>query len=224
MKIRARLALLILLTSIAGAQATDRDAVIIDSFAVNVADLDDIDSIGASLWGRTAIGLPREDWSLLFGGAFDELSPDNEHNIDAWTVGIGLQYYISSLTTVSGVGSYTRYDQGSGTEDKDAKAATATIRHRFAEADASISPFLKGAVTFRDRTTFSSYDPELEDDTFSEFLVTAGGGAEFRMNDDWSFVFELGYVAADASADNAEDLDGFTGSVAMQYYWPKPPL
>ncbi len=224
MKTRALYALPALLFLTTGALAIDRDARMIDTVSLNLAALDDVDSIGGSIWGETAIAQPRKDWSLLFGFGYDELSPDNARNVEAWTGGFGLKYYLTEFTSFSGVGTYTRYIQGRNTPDRDAKAATLSVKHRFQSADAPVSPFLKGAVTWRDRSTFSHVEPDLEDRSVSELLVALIGGVEFRMTDTWSFVVEVGYVEADASSNRAENLDGPIASLAMQYYFPKPRL
>ena len=63
------------------------------------------------------------------------------------------------------------------------------------------------------------FPPDAEADSLSEVLLIVGGGVEFEMRSNFTFVFEGGYVIADESNDGGEDLDGFQGSVAMQYYF-----
>ena len=203
------------------AYAIDRDARMIDTVSLNVASLNDADSIGGSLWGETAFNLPRQDWALLIGGGYDEISPDDDSsNLAGWTMGIGLKYYLLPVTSFSAVGTYSRYDADNGAaEDKDIKAATLTAKQRFMPASDPFCPYAKGSLTWRNRSTFSGFDPAVEDDSFSEYLLTVAGGIEFEMRPDFTIIFEAGYVTADASDNDAEDLDGFIGSVAMQYYW-----
>ncbi len=209
----------VLLGLCVGAQAIDRDARMIDTFSLNLADQDDIDSIGASLWGEAAF-VPSTDWAILFGIDYAEVSPDFEHNIESWGLGIGLKYYILPVTSISGVGTYTRYDlETEDAQDKDAKAAIVTLKQRLISADAPVCPFLKGSLTWRNRSTFSEAEPQPEEDSYSEVLLTLGGGAEFEMRKDFTFVFDAGYIIADESSDSNEDLDGFAISIGMQYYW-----
>ncbi|MDA0577336.1 MAG: outer membrane beta-barrel protein [Verrucomicrobia bacterium] len=201
-----------------GARAIDRDARLIDTVSLNLADLNDADSIGGTLWGETAVNVERQDWAILFGGGYEEVSPDNASNIEGWTLGIGLKYYLLPVTSISGVGTYTRYDQD-GNDDKDAKAATLTVKQRLLPAEDPLSPFVKGALTWRDRSTFSEAEPGAERDSYSEALLTVSGGAEFEMADNFTFIFEAGYVIADESNDQLEDLDGLVATIAMQYYF-----
>jgi hypothetical protein len=211
--------LAIVFASCVGAQAIDRDARMIDFVSVDVANLDDADSIGGTIWGETALDVPNDAWAVLFGGSYALISPDTgEEEIDAWTIGIGLKYYLTPVTSFSAVGSYTHYDQ-KDSDDRDAKTGTVSAKQRFAPAGASISPFAKASLAWRNRSTFSGADPAVIRDSFSEVLLSLGGGVEFAMNDELSFVFEAAYVEADESDDGTEDLDGFTASVAMQYYW-----
>lgn len=217
------LAMLVVLLGVCGStQAIDRDARMIDTVALNVANLDGADSIGGSLWGETAIAAPRQDWAILFGGGYDEISPDYSSNIEAWTFGVGLKYYLMPLTSLGALGTYSFYDQknaADNTDDKDAKAATAFVKQRFLPATDPLSPFARVSLTYRERSTFSDNDPALANESFSEDLFQFGGGVEFNMNTEFSFVLELGYIIANASDDNTEDLDGFVGSLGMQYYW-----
>ncbi|MCE9614418.1 MAG: hypothetical protein K8T26_09090 [Lentisphaerae bacterium] len=210
--------LAILLGMCVGAYAIDRDARMIDTVSLNLASLNDADSIGGSLWGETATAVERQDWAILFGGGYDEISPDGADNIEAYTIGIGLKYYLLPVTSASAVGTYTRYNQGD-LEDKDAKAATVSLKQRLTPAEDAFAPFVRGALTWRNRSTFSSALPQPEEDSFSEVLLAVTAGIEFEMRSDFTFIFEGGYQEADESNDNTEDLDGILGSVSMQYYW-----
>ncbi len=205
-----------------GASAIDRGARMIDTAALNVAELDDVDSIGGSLWVENVFAVPNADWAMLAGVGYDEISPDGSDNVEAWTLGLGLKHYILPVTSVSLIGAYTRFNEENGAPERDTKAATVTLTHRLLPADEPISPFLKGALTWRDRSTFSDFEPQPEEDSFSEVLVTLGGGAEFAMGPAFTFVFDVGLVIADQSADGAEDMDGVVGSVAMRYYFDGP--
>ena len=80
-----------------------------------------------------------------------------------------------------------------------------------------VSPFVKGALWYRDRSSFS--DEHVSDDSVSEGLLELGGGFEFAMNETLTFVFEASYIASDSSDDDTEDLDGWLGALSMQYYW-----
>jgi len=211
----ATLAVLTLLSA-TPSQAIDREARHVDRAQLDVANLDDADSIGGSIWSEAALADPGQRWAVLAGLGLGTISPDNAHNIDYWAVNFGLKYYLSSLTTVSALANYTNLDDRQGTE-RDIKGAGAILKHRIMPAGEPVSPFVKGGVWYRERSTFS--DQDTSDDSVSEGLVEVGGGFEFAMNDTLTFVFEASYVNADSSDDDTEDLDGWLGAVSMQYYW-----
>jgi len=199
------------------AVAIDRNAKMIDTFAFDFSELDDMDYAGGSIFGETSF--LDSDWAILFGGGYGSSSPNDAPNIDILTVSVGLKYYIIPPTSVSLLGTYQNFDQRSRSE-KDAVMGTVGVKHRFISADEPVSPFVTGTISWRDRSSFS--DPENED-TFSETLFSVGGGVEFAMRRDFAFVFEGAYVEADDSSDGSEDLDGFVGSIALRYYFLRDP-
>lgn len=210
--------LLVVLGSATGAFAIDRGARLIDTVSLDMANLDDADVFGGSLWGETTFAVPNEDWALLAGLGGYETAIDYGSDARSWFMGLGLKYYVLPLTSISAVGVYTRNDRA-WWENSDTKAGTLTVKQRFLDANEPVSPYLRASYTWRERSTFSSFDPAAETDMFSEDVVTVAAGAEFAMNNDLSFVFDVGMVMAEASDDGVEDLDGFVASVGMQYYW-----
>jgi hypothetical protein len=180
----------------------------IDRFSLDLAELDDADSIGGSIWGEQNVGWDGS-WAVLAGGGLGTISPDNAGNIDYWRLGLGLKYYFTELNSLALLGHYTDYD------DCDAKAATLFYKQRLWSAKAQISPFGTASATLRDRSTFS--DPEC-DDSVSEFVFTLGGGCDFAASENLVFSFEGGYAVADESDDGAEDLDGLVLTFSMVYY------
>jgi hypothetical protein len=195
-------------------QAIDREARMIDRVNLDLSYLDDVDGIGGSVLGETALATRWQEWAVLFGGGIGTLSPLEGENSDYWNLLLGLKLYATPVTSLSAYGKYEQYDSGS--TDRDAKSATALLKQRLVPAEFSVCPFLTGAVTVRDRSTFTDRGTE---SSFSEYLVNAGGGCEFAMNDELSFEFAASYQFADTSDDGAEDLDGWTATVGMLYYW-----
>jgi len=204
----------VLMMGVMSAKAIDREAKMIDRVSLDLASLDDVDSIGGSILGESALSAGPEAWAILFGGGMGTISPIGEDDVDYWNVVLGLKLYLCPVTSISAVGRYEKYNMGSS--DRSAKSAIFSAKQRLRPADAPFSPFVEGSITIRDRSTFT--DPGTED-SFSEYLVSAGGGCEFAMNDELSFVFEAYYQLADSSDDGSEDLDGWLGSVSMVYYW-----
>lgn len=222
---------ILLATCIMNSYAIDRGARMIDTISVDVEELDDVDSAGISLWGETLLAPEREDWALICGGGVGTLSPDTTvavspetgalvesatRNVDFWTIGIGLKFYLAPPTSLSAVGTYAEYEQG-GIE-RDAKGVTFTAKQRLLPADSALSPFVKGSYMLRDRSSFSDVGTQ---GSFSENLIALGGGIEFGAGENFSFVFEAARVESDNSENGDEDLDGWRGSFAMQYYFDK---
>lgn len=209
----AAVALLAVLMA-APVQAIDRGASMIDSLVFDVADIDGADSLGFGLWNETA--LENQDWALLFGGTYGEIGPEVGDDINYWSLGLGIRYYITSMTAADVLAQYGQKDQG---EERDIKSATLSLRQRLMPAGASVSPFLRGSVGVRERSTFSD---DANDDNLSEVIGALSAGVEFRLNSELSFSLEAGYQEAEASDDGTEDLDGTFGSVAMRYYFDVP--
>lgn len=230
MKLSWTAMLVLLVLGLASASAIDRNARMIDTVSVDLQELNDVDGIGLSLLSEILLAPEREDWALLAGGGFGTISPDGTStvapdgslvttsvpNVDYWTVGVGLKFYLAPVTSFSAFGSYSEYETR-GVE-REAKAATFTAMQRLAPSTGSMSPFAKGSYTMRDRSTFSSAGTS---GSFSENIFSIGGGIEFWAGDNFSFVFEAARVESDSSKDSAEDLDGWTGAFAMRYYFPQ---
>jgi len=53
--------------------AIDRDAKMIDTFAFDFSELDDMDYAGGSIFGETSF--VDSDWAILFGGSYGNSSP-----------------------------------------------------------------------------------------------------------------------------------------------------
>jgi len=205
---------LICLLFAAAAQAIDRDARMVDRAQLDVAALDDADSIGGSIWGEMALAAPTGQWAFLAGLGRGTISPDYADNDDYWGLALGLKYYLTELTSVSVLGGYAKLENGSG---RDIKAASGMLKHRLISATEPVSPFIKAGVTFRRRSTFSDWD--VSDDSISETAGELGAGAEFAVNETFSLVIEGSYVNAESSDDDTSEPDGWTGAVSMQYYW-----
>jgi hypothetical protein len=198
----------------ASAQAIDCGARMIDRVNLDLAHLDEVDSIGGSILGETVFDVPRRDWAILFGGGLGTISPDYADDVNFWHISLGLKYYLFPVTSLSFMGKYERYDAPPG--HRDAKGASVQLKHRFLPAEAPLSPYVVSTLTARTRSTFSA--PGVEG-SFSEVLFNVGAGAEFAMRNDLSFAFEIVHQLAEASENGAEDLDGVLVTVSMVYYW-----
>jgi hypothetical protein len=196
------------------ASAIDREAKMIDRVNLDLATLDDADSIGGSILGETAFASQWQEWAILVGGGLGEISPLVENDVSYWNVLLGLKYYFCPLTSVSVYGKYEQFD--TNPNHRDAKSINLQVKQRLLPAEYPVCPFVTGGIALRDRSTFTGDGTE---DSFSEYLGNVGGGCEFMMNDELSFEFAAGYQIADTSEDGAEDLDGWIATVGMIYYW-----
>lgn len=197
------------------ASAIDREARMIDRISLNYATLDGADSAGVSILGESALETPEDRWAVLFGCGTGNISPLHDDDVRYWNMLLGLKLYVLPVTSVSVFGTYESFQMKSS-DNRDAKGVTAQLKQRLTPSDSAVAPFAQGSVTFRERSTFTEEGTE---DSFSEYIVAAGGGCDFRMNEELSFVFEAYYQLADTSKDGTEDLDGFTASVSMAYHW-----
>ena len=197
----------------ANTHAIDRDARMIDQVNLDLSSLGDIDAMGISISGESVLADPGRKWAIVAGVGAGEMSPDYSRNIEYWRLAIGLKYYIIPVTSVSVSGTYAWFD---GAREQDVKGATARLKQRLLPADRPVSPFVHGSLTSRRRSSFSDIGT---DNQFTEILASFGAGCDFMMNDSLSFVFETAYVEADESEDGTEDLDGWTGTISMKYYF-----
>ena len=192
--------------------AIDRNAEMIDTAALEVSNLDDADSIGVGVWGETAFDTESPVWAVLVKAAYGEIAPTDASNMHYWNAAVGLKYYILPETSVALLGDYTSYN-----DTRDAKMGTIQGKHRFVSAEEKVSPYATASIGIRERGTFS--DEDVKERSYTEKLLTLGGGVEFRMTEVLSFIFDAKYVAARSSSDGTEDLDGIAGFIALQYYY-----
>ena len=225
--------LVLLVGWVASSHAIDRGASMIDTVSFDWEELDDVDGYGGSVRVENMLMPQREDWSILVNVGLGVLSPrptsttttaadgtttttsSGSRDVDYWTAGLGLKFYLTPITSFSAVGSFTEYDLRGG--DRDAKAATFTAKQRLAPADEQLSPYVKASYSVRSRTSFSRTDEDTS--SFSENVFAVGGGFEIGGAENFTFVFEVLVVEADNSEDEAEELDGWMGSIGMQYFW-----
>lgn len=205
-------ALAALLLCVPVSMAIDRDAVSVETAALELMELDDADGYGLAVWGETAFSTEPSDWAVLLKVAYGEFSPIDAGSESYLSGALGIKYYILPSTSVAVIGDYTSYDG-----DRDAKMGTLVGKHRLISADEDVSPYITASVGIRDRSSFSSVTEG--GDSFSESVFTFGAGVEFRMTEVLSFVLDAKIVEAEESDDGTEDLDGITGFVGLQYYF-----
>jgi hypothetical protein len=189
--------------------AIDRGAGMIDAIWLQGASYNGVDYIGARITGETEIQNTGGQWAILASVGGGTLSFDNADDFDALGVSIGVKYYVTELTSISGEGNYTWNNADVNFSEG---GATASFKQRMLAPTRAISPY------FRLVTSLNFL--EKDDDSYNVLAVAAITGCDFVMNDTMAFVFEGGVSESDAvSGDGVGRQDGWFLSLAMKYYW-----
>ena len=181
----------------------------IDALWLQGASYNGVDYIGARITGETEIQNSGGQWAILAGVSGGTFSFDSEDDFDAFGVSLGVKYYLTELTSISGEGSYTWDDSD---VNFTAGGATASFKQRLLAPTRAISPYF--------RLDTSLHFIEQDDDSYNVLAVAAITGCDFAMNDTMAFVFEGGVSESDSvSGDGVGRQDGWFLSLAMKYYW-----
>jgi len=205
-------ALTALLVSL-NAHAIDRDAKIIDMLAGEAAKYDDFDYIGFKLWGETALPVEGDNWAFIFGGTYGEYSETGVEDVDAWSVSIGIKYYLTKVTGISLFGTYVDFDLR---QDAEIIAGTVHLKQRLLPATQAISPYLIGSGSVQSAEVVPG---STDDGSFTELIVTGGAGIDFMLDDNLSFVFEGAYSESEDVSSGVDYADGWSTLLAMKYHW-----
>lgn len=181
----------------------------IDALWVEGTSYNGVDYVGARITGETEIQNTGGQWALLASVGGGTLSFDNADDFDALGVSLGVKYYVTELTSISGEGSYTWNNADINFSEG---GATASFKQRMRAPTRAISPY------FRIDTSLSFL--EQDDDSYNVLAVAAFAGCDFVMNDTMAFVFEGGLSESDSvSGDGIARQDGWILRLAMKYYW-----
>jgi len=208
-------AVAVVLVLCTGAYAIDRSAKMFDSLTVSSTSFNGGYSLGVKAKGENATAAASGKWSILASCAFGQqwLNDDDLGDPKFLELGLGLKHYLFPITSVAVMGSYTLNDWG---RSPDAAAGTFELKQRFVPADEPVSPFLRGTVSMRN----SSYSvEEVGPVAYQEIVATVGAGIDFMMRDDMAFVFEGSYFETRDVANAPGPWTGWTGGLAMKYYW-----
>jgi hypothetical protein len=196
------------------AAATDRDARMIDTLAVQADVFDDGDAAKATLWSENAIASYGRNWAFLVGGGAGRIAPDNGRDVDFWEAGLGLKYYISLLTSVAVTGTYGAYYDLPG--DPDVRTGALALKHRFVPADEPVAPYLAGVFGYR--SVDEPYDGSTTED-YAELLVTAVLGCDFMLTDALAIVLEGAFTHAEEVSGEFDTPDTWSGSIGLKGFW-----
>ncbi len=198
---------LITLLAASSAYAIDRNADMIDAFKVDGASYRNSDYVGLRITGENKVADSSEQWALLAALAVGQLSLDAGPEMDAIEVGIGLKYYLTSLTSISGMGHYTWLED---VLDFEVGAFDLSLKQRLISASRPISPYFKvgTGIQFVD-----------EGDSYKVLVLSVSAGCDVMMNESMAFVFEAGISESEDLDKGSDREDGFHLGIAMQYYW-----
>jgi hypothetical protein len=210
----AAVAGLLVLAAARPAAASDRNARMIDTLAVQADVFEDGDAAKATLWSETAIASPQREWAFLLGGGAGRIAPDNGRDVDFWEAGVGLKYALSPLTSVALTFTYGLYYDLPG--DPDVRTGALTLKHRFVPADRPVAPYIAG--TFGYRSLDEAYDGSTTED-YSEMLGRAALGCDFMLTDTLAIVLEGALTHAEDVSGEFETPDTWSGSLGFKGYW-----
>jgi hypothetical protein len=193
------------------ALAIDRDAKMIDAIAFQAGSFQDGGLMEGTLWAENATA--NKNFALLFGGGIGTVEPDEGDSFSLWEVGLGLKYYVTPLTGLSLIGTYTDLDIE---ENDQMLTGMVLLKQRFVPAARPLSPFLKVSAAIRSDKPFPHSD---DADTSSDLLGKLALGCDFSMTRDFVIVLEGAYEGELDLSGGKSWKNGALGSIAMAYYW-----
>jgi hypothetical protein len=198
---------LITLLAVSSAYAIDRNADMIDAVKLEGASYRNSDYAGLRITGENRVADSSGKWAILAALAGGQLSLDAGPEMDAIEVGLGLKFYLTSLTSISGMVRYTWLED---VIDFEVGAFDVSIKQRLINASRPISPYFKIGAGIQAVDT---------DDSYEVLVLTASAGCDFMMNESMAFVFEAGISESEDVDKGSDREDGFHVGIAMQYYW-----
>ena len=194
--------------------AADRDAVAIDTIGVEMKSFDDGDSFKAFVLGEVAVAGGDPTWSILVGGGWGEISPDNLADIKFWEAGLGIKYYLTALTSFSLFGSFGQYYDLA--DNPEILTGTARFKQRLVPAERAVSPYVLGDFSYRsaDRPYTAGSAGDYDEIVLAGFL-----GCDFMLTDTLSLMLEAGYAVAEKVSGDFETPETVIGRAGFRGYW-----
>ena len=195
------------LLSVSSAFAIDRNASMIDAAKFEGASYRNSDYLGLRITGETQVADSSGKWAILAALAGGRLDMNAGPEVDVIEIALGLKYYLTPLTSISGMGRYTLNDSDIEFE---VGAFDVSVKHRLVSASRPVSPYLKttAGIQFVD-----------QDESYEVLVLTASAGCDFMMNESMAFVFEAGFSESEDIEDGIDLEEGLHIGIAMQYYW-----
>lgn len=181
--------------------ATDRDAASIDTIGGYASSPADVDIMKLTLWSEQALANNYYNWAVLVGISGGVESPTGEKDNRFWQVGLGLKYYLDSLTSLAIRGEYGQHHNLSG--NPDFRICTVEAKRRLFDAKNVISPFIVAFYSLTDGEAHRS----------AQHTLGFRAGSDFMLTDTIALSLQGGYEQSEG------DRDGFIFSVALICYW-----
>jgi len=193
-----------------GAYAVDRDARMIGTGSLDFNSYKDMDSVRFTAWHEIALNNDR-DWALVAGGAYGQIS-SGQTDADLWFAALGVKWYPRLTTGISLLGVY----EGAG-DNYRTMGALLGIEQRFIVEASGVSPYILANVTIQDAQVL----PWGASDSFTSLVLRGGVGCDVILTDDLTIVFQGMFIDSSDFGDNpnADYADGWSGTVALKYYW-----
>lgn len=195
------IAICISMVSVIFVSATDRDAASIDTISVYASSPADVDTIKLTLWSEQVLADHYDNWAVLVGISGGVESPTGKKDSKFWQVGLGLKYYLNSLTSLAARGEYGQYHNLPA--DPDFRICTVEAKRRLLDARNTISPFI---VAF-----YSLTDGEAHRN--AQHTLGFKAGSDFMLTGTIALSLQGGYEQSEGGR------DGFLFSVTLICYW-----
>lgn len=201
--------------SATAAHALDRGARVIGQAGVDFTSYKDMSAARVIVWDETSLSFERE-WAVVAGlGAGEFFRSGMEDNPAMLFAALGAKWYPQPTTSVQLLGTCEWLVSGSGFR---AIGGTAVVEQRFITQQSALSPFLTISASLQ-RTQANPWG--VDEESFTSLVIKAGAGCDLIMSEDVTLVVLAAFTDSEASAHiaNRGYADGWSGSVALKYYW-----
>ena len=215
---RTLISALLVFSIATGVFALERNAKMIDTLYLESSDYDygQLRSINLSVENMTAA--KNESWAIIADLGLGNIDYDNMGDEDFWSGSLGVKYYLTTVTSLSLMGSYTEMGFSTG-PDIEFLAGTLEVIQRLFPTSFAVSPFVKISASVQEVDHPANFLSLPVADSFTELVLKGTVGCDFLMNDEFAFVFSLGYSESEDLDDGGDTSDGLSAVVAMKYYW-----
>ena len=207
-------AVLVLALPLAAA-ALDRDAEMINSGNVIYRNYDSMHTLSGVARGEASL-FNTPQWAVVVELGAGRVTCDAADAPIMCRVGAGLKRLFGTRTSLEALLACDFADSGGGFSDF---GLTLCLEQRISGVEATVSPFVKAAVSVNAVETGSWSTGQT--DTFTALGFRIGGGCDFELSEDVILVLEGAFLDSSDLTDSAysDYADGWSATVALKYYF-----